>query len=85
MPAAPKPPKLRKPPTLETLAQSFGADRWARLERQAAIVRGWNHDAFLREAQSLLDLHNVTHKPAQALTAAAHALLIALGSAPPRE
>ena len=79
------PSKRRKPstfPELEDLALFLGTDRWAKLESQASIVRGWNLERFHDEVRTQLDLHLVTHEAAQAVKLTARHLLIACGSSP---
>ena len=69
-------------PGLPDLAAWFGADRWDRLEKQAATVRNWTVEDFHREALALLEVAAVTHKAAHVVRVAACSLLCKLGSAP---
>lgn len=84
MPRRPKTPPPTAPASadLATLTQWFGADRWDKLEKQAAIVRGWTGDEFRAVATGSLATFALGFAPAQAVHRAALHLLRALGSAP---
>lgn len=72
-------------PDLADVARWFGADRWDRLEKQAAIVRGWNGETFCDVASQRLELYLVTHEAGEAVKQTALHLIRALGGKPGAE